>query len=92
MHSLASLVDLLLKLFALGLFVRAVLSWITLSQARKAEQYLDHLYGPFLKPLRRAIKPLHLNTTPPSAIDFSPLVLLLVVWWLIHPFLMWLLR
>lgn len=92
MRTLSDIVDVAIKVFAFGLFCRAVLTWVAAPAARKAGPYLDRIYNPFLIPLRKVLKPLHLNTTPPSAIDLTPLVLLILVWWLIHPFAMWLLR
>lgn len=91
MRTAANFVDVALKVFALGLVIRALLSWVTPPAARKAEQYLDRLYNPFLAPLRKLFKPLQLNTTPPSTVDLAPLVLLFLIWWFIHPFAMWLL-
>jgi uncharacterized protein YggT (Ycf19 family) len=91
MQSLASMIDALLKLFALGLFVRAALTWVRDRNTKKVEEYLDHIYAPFLAPIRKVVKPIQVNTSPPSALDLAPLILLLLVWWVVNPFLMWLL-
>jgi uncharacterized protein YggT (Ycf19 family) len=91
MQSVAQLVTVALKLFVLGLIVRVVLSWVHSTQTRKVELFLDKIYEPLLRPLRRVIKPIKLNTSPPSSLDLAPLALVLAVWWLVHPLLMWIL-
>ncbi len=91
MQSLASIISALLKLFALGLFIRAALTWVRIKNSAKVEAYLDHIYAPFLAPIRKVVKPIQVQTSPPTAFDFAPLILLMLVWWVVHPFLMWLL-
>jgi uncharacterized protein YggT (Ycf19 family) len=97
MEHLAEFINVALKLFVFGLIVRAILSWVYLvswlqfKNSRKLEDYLDHIYRPFLAPIRKVIKPVVLNTTPPSPLDLAPWVLLLLVTQIISPFLMWLL-
>lgn len=91
MIALRYAIDLGVKLFALGLFIRAALTWVRVKNSAKVANYLDRFYAPILAPLRKVIKPVQLSTTPPSALDLTPLLLLLLVWWFIHPFLMWIL-
>ena len=91
MGKIALIVTVLVKLFALGLVVRAAVTWFRIKNSKKVEDYLDRLYAPCLAPIRKILKPIQFNTSPPTALDVSPLVLLCLVWWIIHPFLMWLL-
>ena len=89
MKSAVALVDLVLRVFVLGLIVRVILNWITASKAHPLVNFLNQVYEPFLTPLRRLIKPIPLNTSPPAALDLAPLVLVLVVMWILHPLLLW---
>jgi len=89
MKPLAQLVTTALKLAVLGLVVRMVLSWIRSPQTRKAEVFLDKIYEPVLRPIRQIIKPIPLKTSPPTNLDLAPLVLIVAIWWLVQPLLMW---
>ena len=91
MELIRDLVDAALRLFALGLFVSVLLNWILSHPATGFRKQLDGFYEPFLKPIRRYLKPVKLSPNAPVGMDLSPLVLLLAVWWAIHPFLMWVL-
>lgn len=91
MGLLRELVDLIIRLFALGLFVSVVLDWIMSGPAVGFRRRLDQLYEPFLKPIQRYVRPIKLSPTAPTGIDLSPLVLLLAIYWLVHPFIMWVL-
>ncbi len=91
MGTLRDLVDFILRFFALGLFVSVVLNWIMTNPAHGFRKLLDRIYEPFLKPIRRYVKPVKLSPTAPVGMDVSPLVLLLLIWWAVHPFLMWVL-
>ena len=69
---LLSALDKLIWLYTLVLFVYAVLSWVPDLRGSWA-RYLDMIVEPVLTPLRRII--------PPAAgIDWSFLVLLLILW------------
>jgi len=91
MNGMAHFIDVLLRVFTFGLFFRMVLSWIQPSAARlrPVALYLDRVYEPILRPLRRVIKPIKIGAHPPTTLDVSPVVLLLGLWWIVHPFLMW---
>jgi uncharacterized protein YggT (Ycf19 family) len=91
MGPIIDLIDGAIRLFALGLFVSVVLNWILTNPSNSFRKQLDRFYEPFLKPIRRYIKPVKLSPTAPVGMDLSPLVLLLGIWWAIHPFLMWVL-
>lgn len=89
MKNAAALVDLLVRAFTLGLIVRVILSWIGAAKTHGVVIFLNKVYEPFLVPMRRVIKPIPLSTSPPTALDLTPLVLLLVVGWVLHPLLLW---
>ena len=89
MRKIALLIDVAVRLFALGLFMRVVLTWVQLKPANPVVKYLDRIYNPLLAPLRKVVKPISLKTNPPSALDITPLLLLLMIWGFVHPFLMW---
>lgn len=88
---LRAVVDLGLKLFALGLFVTVLLNWFNPPQVRAAQQWLNRFYERFLNPIRRHARPFKLSRSAPAAINLAPLLLLLFVWLFLHPFLMWVL-
>lgn len=89
MKAIAQLITVALKLFVLGLIIRVVLSWVRSPQTRKVEVFLDKIYEPVLRPIRQVVKPLTLKASPQMSLDLSPFVLILIIWWLIHPLLMW---
>ena len=91
MGMLRELVDLLLRLFALGLFINIILNWLLDHPPTGPRKRLNQAYEYFLKPIRRYVKPLKLSPSAPAGLDLSPLILLLLVWWAIHPFLLWVL-
>ncbi len=84
-------VSLTLKFFALGLFITILLNWFRPIAWAGFQRHLNRFYDIFLDPLRRYIKPIKLFPSAPVALDLAPLVLLLLIWLIIHPFLMWLL-
>ncbi|NBQ67636.1 MAG: YggT family protein [Nitrosomonadaceae bacterium] len=92
MKFLATLIDLLLRAFTLGLVVRVILSWVGAPKTHGVVKFLDKVYEVFLVPLRRIIKPIPLGTAPVTLLDLTPLVLLLVVTWILHPLLLWVFR
>ncbi|MCS1410142.1 MAG: hypothetical protein M2R45_03331 [Verrucomicrobia subdivision 3 bacterium] len=89
MYVLREIVDLALRVFALGLFVSVILNWIASKPPNGFRKQLNGFYDIFLNPLRRYLKPVKLSPSAPAGLDLSPLVLLLIVWWAIYPFLMW---
>ena len=89
MKSATAMVDFLLRVFTLGLIVQVLLSWVGASKAHPIVTFLEKVYEPFLSPLRRLIKPIPISTSPPRSLDVSPLLLLLIVTWILHPLLLW---
>lgn len=66
----------LLDLYALGLLVYVILSWIKNPGAIKVSNWLGHFYLPLLKPLRSVFKPVVFGST---ALDLSPIILFLAI-------------
>lgn len=91
MSPLRDIIDILLRLFALGLFVSILLGWILNDPATGFRKHLDAFYEPFLKRIRRYVKPFKISPSAPAQIDPSPFILLLLIYCVIHPFLMWVL-
>ena len=81
--------DLLLRFFCLGLFLMILVNWLQTGPERTWQRRVNGFYDLFLNPLRRYVKPIGLFPSAPVKVDLTPMVLLLMVWWLIHPFLMW---
>lgn len=73
---MAALVNLLFTIYAYGLIAYAVLSWIQHPQALLVRRWLDRFYAPLLDPLRKAMGSMQ---TGGAQIDFSPMILLVVV-------------
>lgn len=88
---LRTLVDLAIKLFALGLFAAILLEWFAPPGLHGLTTTLKGFYERFLAPIRRHVRPFRLSRSAPAAIDPAPWLLLLLLWWIIHPFLMWVL-
>ena len=89
MPLLADIVDLALRVFALGLFVAVILNWLDVAVAASVRGALNRFYDIFLDPIRRFIRPVKFFSSAPAGLDMTPLILLLLIWWLVHPFLMW---
>ena len=89
MDTLRKLVDLFLRLFALGLVASIVLNWISPLRLRWIQGKLNSFYDIFLNPIRRYVKPVRLGGSAPVGLDLAPLILLLLIWWIFHPLLMW---
>ena len=91
-HAFRQFIDLLIKAFALGLFVSILLGWFEIPSLRKIQRILDAFYDVFLDPIRRYVRPVRFGASSLVGLDLAPLILLLLVWWLMHPFLMWMLN
>lgn len=91
MSLLVKIVDIGIRLFALGLFVYIVLQWVSIPALWRVQRFLERIYEPLLNPIRRCIRPIRIFPDAPGAVDLSPLILLLLLWIFVHPFLMWVL-
>ena len=86
---LQKLIDMLIRSFALGLFIHILLSWLAPGRLIELRKILETIYEPFLNPIRRVVKPIKLSPSAPAGIDLAPMILLLLVWLFVHRFLMW---
>ncbi len=73
MHSMIQLINEIFNVYALGLVVYTVLSWINNPSANKIRAWLEKLYLPLLTFIRTKIKPIN---TGNKLMDFSPVILL----------------
>lgn len=62
----------LIDLYSLVVLVAVVLSWVRLDRRNPLVSVVDSLTEPVLGPIRRALPPM-------GALDFSPMVLLIVL-------------
>ncbi len=90
MDLLEGAINLILKLFSLGLFISIILNWIDHPSVAQAKRWLNGFYDIFLDPLRRVIKPIPIRAryVEPVEIDITPGILLLLVLIVIRPFLL----
>jgi YggT family protein len=70
--ALLEIVMLLFKLYTLFLLVQAILSWVGPGVSNPAANILWSLNEPLLRPVRRIIPPL-------SGLDFSPLIVMVIL-------------
>ena len=63
----------LLSLYSLMIFVRIILSWVTMSYKNRFIRFLVTATEPLLGPLRRHVPPL-------GAFDISPIVAFVIIW------------
>ena len=63
----------LLSLFSLMIFVRIILSWVTMSYKNRFIRFLVTATDPLLGPLRRHVPPV-------GAFDISPIVAFVIIW------------
>jgi len=79
-----SLIILLLQLFMYALFARVILSWVPRTGIAVVEQFrsiVERITEPVLGPVRRALPVLRVGG---AGIDFSALVVSILVVWLIR--------
>ncbi|HHH41323.1 MAG TPA: YggT family protein [Chloroflexi bacterium] len=82
-YLLYRLIRTLFTLYTLALIARAVLPLLGMSYAHPVMRFLWDITEPLLAPIRRRLPP----TGP---VDFSPMVLILILW-LIEQILLWVL-
>jgi YggT family protein len=63
----------LLSLYSLMIFVRIILSWVTMSYRNRFIRFLVNATEPLLGPLRRYVPPV-------GAFDISPIVAFVIIW------------
>jgi len=69
----ANLVHLVIRVLILVIVVQALLSWV-MDLDHPVRQFVDRLVNPFLEPIRRLMPPTS------RGVDFSPLVLILILY------------
>ena len=70
---LLRLVNIVFTLYSLAFIARALLPWFRISYYHPAMQFLIRVTEPVLAPLRRYIPPV-------GGVDFTPMVALLILW------------
>lgn len=67
------LVSLLFTLYSLAVLLRSFLPWFGVNQYHPVMRFLISITEPLLAPLRRYVPPL-------NNLDFTPMVLLIILW------------
>lgn len=80
-HALANLVNLALNAYLIIVIARALISWVSPDPYNPIVRFLYRVTEPVLRPIRRRLP------TQGMGLDLSPLVVLLVIyfleWWLV---------
>lgn len=76
MDLIAGILILVCRLLGFAIIARAILSWFSLRPDNQIRRFLDDLTEPFLSPLRRIIP-------QTSGIDFTPMVAILILFYVI---------
>lgn len=71
--TISYIVTILADLIFLALIIRAILSWVTVAALVPVARFFNTITDPLIEPIRRRMP-------STSGIDFSPLVLMLLVW------------
>ena len=69
---LANIIHFIIRVFIIVIIIQAVLSFV-MDPYHPVRQYIDRLVNPFLAPIRRVIP-------PRGGLDFSPMVLVIILW------------
>lgn len=69
-----ALLDLIVRIYSLGLLILVVLGWFSSSQTDAARKWLSQYYEPVLAKIRQHIKPVQVGA---GLVDFSPAVFLI---------------
>jgi YggT family protein len=70
---ISNLIIILADIIFLALIIRAVLSWVTVASLQSVARFFNMITDPLIEPIRRRM-------SATSGIDFSPLVVMLLVW------------
>ena len=71
--SLLRLVNLIFTLYSLALIARTLLPWLRVDPYPPVARFLIQIPEPILAPLRRYVRPM-------GGLDFTPMVALLILW------------
>ncbi len=70
---MGQIIFLLLQLFSLLVLARVLMSWVRIDPYHPVAQFIYNSTEPFLRPIREVL--------PPAAgFDFSPIVLMVLLW------------
>ena len=72
---LLRLINLLFTIYSVAIIVRSLLPWFRISYDHSVMRFLIQITEPILAPLRRYIRPV-------GGLDFTPMVALLLLWFL----------
>jgi YggT family protein len=73
MRTLLQIINLAFTLYSLAIIARSLLPWFNVSPYHPAMQFLIEITEPLLAPIRRSVPPI-------GGLDFSPMVALLILW------------
>jgi YggT family protein len=71
--TISYLVTIVADLIFLALIIRAVMSWVSVAALQPVARFFDRITDPLIEPIRRRMP-------PAGGLDFSPLVVMLLVW------------
>ncbi len=74
-RALASIIDIILRLYFWIIIIRAIISWVNPDPYNPIVRFLYQITEPVLRPIRKIIPPI-------GGLDFSPLVALLIIYFL----------
>lgn len=69
-----ALLDLIVRIYSLGLLILVVLGWFGSPQTDAARRWLSRYYEPVLAKLRQHVKPVQMGS---GMVDFSPAIFLI---------------
>lgn len=78
LYYLVRAVDLLINLLCILIVLRALMSWLPLSEDNKINSFLVMMTEPVVAPVRRLLGKIEFTRELP--VDFSPIVAIAVLW------------
>jgi YggT family protein len=75
MRTLLQVISLAFTLYSFAIIARSLLPWFNVSPYHPAMQFLIQITEPLLAPIRQNIPPI-------GGLDFSPMVALLILWFI----------
>ncbi len=77
MRAVATIIYILFNIYAIGLVVYIVCSWLDNPSVQNFKNNLGRGYKPFLDSIQRVIRPVRFGD---SYIDFAPIILLIIIY------------
>ncbi len=78
MQTLFTVTNIALSVYSFIVILHILMSWIDLGRGTVVEEFVNTAVGPFLNPIRKLLDPIQGG----AGIDFSPMVLLGIIWFL----------